>query len=75
MSKIQAVIFDKLIWSNKEAQLWLNQHKLKPIKGVHITKNYRRYRIMEPNYKYNYITYDINNGIKLIIEVKFKKNK
>jgi len=72
MSKIQAVIFNKLIWSNKEAQLWLNQHKLKPIKNVHITKNYRRYRIIEPNYKYkyNYITHDIGNGIKLILEVK-----
>lgn len=47
-SDIQAVLFDKSLWSDEMARGWLKRHKLKPIKKVHITDNYLRYRIRSP---------------------------
>ncbi len=42
---IQAVIFSKSEWTANNAMKWLKLHGLKPIKRVHKTKNYLRYRI------------------------------
>lgn len=64
--EIQAIIFDKIHWNPIDASLWLTSHNFKPIKRVHETKNYYRYRIREPNYK-EYVTKSISPGIKLIL--------
>ena len=64
---IQSVIFDKNMWSSKSSSVWLMQHNLHPIKRMHETNNYYRYRLMEPDNTKKYTTYNIGNGIKLII--------
>jgi len=73
MSHVQAVIFDNDVFKSENAREWLKKHYLRPIKPVHLTENYWRYRIQEPNYEvYRYITHTIDNGIKFIIGFRKK---
>src|SRR5579885_2717298 len=67
-SNIQAIIFKKENWTENKAEKWLKMHNFNPIKNVHITENYLRYRLKNPNKLNEYRTYDIGNGIKLILE-------
>jgi hypothetical protein len=67
---IQAVLFDKDKHSSKNAMKWLKKHDMKPIKRQHITENYRRYRLREPEDfdEKSFRTFDISDGsIKFII--------
>lgn len=66
---IQAVIFARSDWTTKDANNWLRYYSLKPIKRVHITKNYYRYRLATPQVGKKYRTRNLNNGIKLIITI------
>ena len=68
MSKLQAVIFDRYIWSESEANKWLRKYNLKPIKEPRYTKNFIRYRIREPYSHEKYFTKVLNNGIELILK-------
>lgn len=54
--KIQAVLFDK------DAVKWLKENKHDYI-SYRLTDNFRRYRLIEPNYK------KLNNNISFIIEI------
>jgi hypothetical protein len=58
---IQAVIFSKSEWTAKDAMKWLKLHGLDPIKKVHKTKNYLRYRIVEPEQFTSYYMYTLPN--------------
>lgn len=52
---IQAVLFNIDKYKPLDARKWLKYNNYQPIKPVHKTKNYLRYRITEPNYKkFNY---------------------
>jgi hypothetical protein len=67
---IQAVLFDKDKHSSKDSMKWLKKHDMKPIKRQHITENYRRYRLREPEDfdEKSFRTFDISDGsIKFII--------
>lgn len=64
---IQAILFDKNKWDEKTASDWLKKHDHHPIKKVHITKNYLRYRLEQPSKFSNYITKKLDNGIDLVI--------
>lgn len=66
MSEIQAVIFNRKDWTDEQARKWLISHGLLPIKQVHKTPNYYRYRIKEPIHKF-YTTKAIKNNMKLVI--------
>ncbi|HXS59230.1 MAG TPA: hypothetical protein VN703_00260 [Candidatus Sulfopaludibacter sp.] len=67
MSQIQSIIFNKDYWTKSEARKWLLTHFFLPIKKVHETKNYYRYRIKDPN-KFNYfITRRLKNNMELVI--------
>lgn len=67
MSQIQSVLFDKSYYSRKSSLNWLIKHKLKPLKSVHITKNYYRYRLKDPKkYKYFRII-SITDNIKFVL--------
>ena len=64
-SEIQAVLFKNTTTEN--ARKWLSKKKLKPIKRVHKTKNYYRYRINNPK-KYKRMRFKkINENISFII--------
>ena len=48
---LQAVLFDRFKWSTEDAKQWLKEHSFLPIKKVHITDKFKRFRIAEPDYK------------------------
>ena len=69
-SKIQSVLFKKSNWNTTKARNWLKKNKIKPMKRVHTTLNYYRYRILKPNDKrfYYRISNIKNKNIKLTIQ-------
>lgn len=68
MSKVQAILFPIDRYTAKEARDWLESHNYKPIKKAHITDNYRRYRIREPNPKHTSRTIVFGKGIRAVVE-------
>lgn len=44
----QAIIFKRDVWAQKDAKSWLRNHGYTPLKAVHVTTNYLRYRIFNP---------------------------
>jgi len=66
-SYIQAILFDNKYYTTQEARKWLYDNDFKPIKKVHKTDKYLRYRITEPNNKDKYRIKKINNNINFII--------
>ena len=64
---VQAILFEIDKWSTLSAKRWLRSHGFKPIKKVHTTDNYHRFRIKEPRDDYTYAIKDIGKGIKLIL--------
>lgn len=70
MSEIQAVLFNKHMVTTKQAEKWLKDNKIKPMKRVHKTKNLLRYRIRLPS-KYKRMRYKkINSFVSFIIGFK-----
>lgn len=66
---IQAVLFDKDRYTTENARAFLVRHGFHPIKHVHVTDNYLRYRIREPIKNGQYLMKEIDkSGIKLIFE-------
>lgn len=65
---IQAVLFSKQEgWTADKARKWLASHNFTPIKRVHATKHFLRYRLHEPHKFNNFTTEITHNGIELII--------
>ena len=71
MSKIQSILFDNRVYSPKQAQAWLWHHNIDPIKHVHKTNQWLRYRIEEPSPRYDYRNIRITDdgAIRAIISV------
>lgn len=46
--EIQSIIFTKQKWDATGARKWLKKHNFKPIKRVHKTERYLRYRLRDP---------------------------
>ncbi len=66
---IQALLFDGSIWKAPGARRWMKDHDYKPIKRVHKTENYLRYRLSEPDSSKTYRTIDFgDSGIKAVME-------
>lgn len=66
---IQAVLFDIKHWKTPDARRWLKNHNYKPIKKVHKTDKYLRYRLIEPNDKDKYRTLNFGKNIKVIYKI------
>jgi hypothetical protein len=64
--EIQAVLFDKYKYTAYQARTWLLDNDIKPIKRVHKTQNWLRYRIREPSYN-EYSTKMIGDHIMFIL--------
>ena len=67
---VQAVIFSREMFNSDAARKFLKKHKLVPMKRVHKTKRYLRYRIAEPKEGTKKRIKTITNGIKFILEYK-----
>ena len=46
---VQAVLFDINDWSTDQARKWLYNNNHTPLKRVHKTSLFLRYRLIEPN--------------------------
>jgi len=67
-SQVQAVIFDKHIWTTAKARQWLKTHGYKPIKHVDTTLNLHRYRIRQPSPREHYRLQALGeSGVKLVL--------
>jgi hypothetical protein len=66
-NKVQAIIFNKQAWTPEQAEEYLHYREIYPIKPVHETKNYLRYRLARPCRICKYRTKEIHPGIKVII--------
>lgn len=67
--KIQSVLFYVDKWTAAQARQFLNRHHLVPIKPAHVTDNYRRYRLLEPNYElYIYRKRPWKRNVDIIVE-------
>lgn len=64
---IQAVLFKRIQWDPQSARQWLKQHGLQPIKHVHPTEHFLRYRIEQPRVTKKYYSKVMANGIILVI--------
>ena len=52
---VQAVLFGINDWNTNDCRKWLYNHGYIPLKRVHKTDTFLRYRIIQPNYnKYIY---------------------
>ena len=70
---LPAVLFYKDYWNTTKARQHLNNEGLKPIKRVHTTDKYHRYRIAEPDYiKFDYTIKRGKNHIDYIIGIPKK---
>ena len=68
---IISVIFDKTKFSKKKAGNYLKKKNLKPIKNVHVTDRYYRYRINKAKKNKKFQTWSMSTpGIKYIIMLK-----
>ena len=60
-----------MYWNTSQAHEYLKKSGYNPIKRVHTTDKYHRYRLIEPDYnKYHYIIKRGNNHIDYIIQMK-----
>lgn len=66
---LQAVLFNKNYNSPREANKWLREHQLRPIKSRHTTVNFHRYRIAPPTGQMRMMTLDPKKRIKAVIMV------
>lgn len=66
-SSIQSILFNKNSYDTDTAEDWLKFHGITPIKEVHITEKYLRYRIQKPIEGMQYRTYRIKKGIKFVL--------
>ena len=64
---VQAILFDKSLWKQKHAKLWVRDHGYKQLKPVHITQKKFRYRIKDPRRFKKYRTKKVGIGIDLIL--------
>ena len=77
MSKLQNIMFLKSDWTIKKCENFLIKHNMTPIKRVHITTKFYRYRLIEPkyrgNYRYRLITIQEYPNIKAVVMIKARK--
>ncbi len=69
-SEIHGILFDKTKYTEAEAKKYLKEHNMKPIKRVHITEKFFRYRLVDPKvFKYFRIK-KIGGGVEYILGFK-----
>ena len=69
MSTLQAIIISKEYYSLKSANDWIKLHNFKPIKKMHETINYYRFRLKPVNEnKFDYRMKHLTTGVMAVIE-------
>ena len=66
--RIQSILFDRTLWDITTSVDWIKTHGYKYYK-VDIKPKHLRFRQHDPDIiKYNYVTKEIGDGIKFILE-------
>lgn len=65
----QAILFDRSEHDTRSARSWLRRHRYQPIKRVHITPNWLRYRLADPADGVVYRTIRLGNHIMAVTEI------
>ena len=68
-TRIQAIIFEKENFTSDIARKWLSENGYTPIKRVDKTKNFLRYRLVEPRKGAMYRMIDFGDDIKAVLEI------
>lgn len=68
--KVQSVLFKKDVYDRNKAKKWLAKHNLKPIKKVHETNKYLRYRIRDPQKFQKFRIMQVRKNIKFVMGLK-----
>lgn len=68
--QVEAVLFNKQNWHPAKAKYWLKSNNYRPIKPVHITERYLRYRLQKPGTFEHLRTISLKDGVKLIVGYK-----
>jgi len=68
-TEIHSVLFNNTVWNSSEARKWLKEHNMVPIKRVHVTKNYLRYRIQDPEKFKSFVTKTTDQGITFVFGI------
>jgi len=71
---VQSVIIDKNKFSLNKAIKWIKKHNYNIDYGIDEKLNYYRFRQYPPKKGASYITKDLGNGVKLIIETNFNRH-
>lgn len=67
---VHTIAFDKDKWNTIQARAWLKKHRYVPIKHVHRTENYLRYRLRDPELFSSFVTKSIpESGINIIFGI------
>lgn len=68
---VQAILFNRLVYKNtKDCRAWLSKHGYSPLKKVHITDKYYRYRIGRNFKNRRYATKEIDDGVMMVFMYK-----
>ena len=66
----QAILFPIDKYTTADARTWLDNHGFKPIKHVHKTKHFYRYRLKQPRVGARYYIIKMRNGIlRVMMEI------
>lgn len=63
---LQAVYFDKHLWTAQEALIWLHHNQLYPIKAPRLTLNEIRFRIRPPIKGARYRTFRLPSNVYMV---------
>ena len=69
---IQSVLFKRPLWTISQAKRWLTRHGFKRF-DVDAKPDHYRFRQIEPEEQFDYITKEVDNGVKYIIIIKRHK--
>ncbi len=67
MPIIQSILFDKSMFDTLSSKKWMREHGVEPIKRVHKTPNFLRYRLKNPPKNKEYVTVEYEKGVKLVL--------
>lgn len=63
---VQAILFDKDLYSLSDAEKWVDNHGFVPLKPGKLEGNYYRFRILDPEELDRFRTKEVTQGIKFI---------
>ena len=68
--EVHTIAFNIDKWDTQKARKWLKKYNYKPIKNVHRTSNFLRYRIRHPDEFSSFVTKSYpEHGINIILGI------